>query len=233
MRGCDGRPQNNTSNLSRPRAWIETNSSALSPTLLWPCPEQRGVTMGCLYLKIEGQSCLVGSVDQGLMKSRQINLLDSMTQQRARKKHFSHIFPIATLPGNFQQIIPPKKMQTFRPNYRLSIVIKREFFFFNALLVYSGQVWRWYVAHERRKKLKNCIPWDKLFLRPGLSSQPTNDRPVQIIIGAFGDRPPRNQNRFRSRGGLSNPFYIVPPTSSTRQNTTKNLFTRIPAAPQA
>ena len=56
LRGCGGRPQNNTSNLSRPRAWIEMDSSALSPTLMWPCPERRGVTMGCLYLEIEGQS---------------------------------------------------------------------------------------------------------------------------------------------------------------------------------
>ena len=55
-------------------------SSALSPTLMWPCPEQRGVTMGCLYLEIERQSCLVGSVDQGLMKYRQIDQLDRMTQ---------------------------------------------------------------------------------------------------------------------------------------------------------
>ena len=42
--------------------------------------------MGCLYLEIEGQSCLVSSIDQGLMKSNQIDLLDRMTQKRARKK---------------------------------------------------------------------------------------------------------------------------------------------------
>ena len=41
--------------------------------------------MGWLYIEIEGQSCLVGSVDQGLMKNRQIDLLDRMTQKRARK----------------------------------------------------------------------------------------------------------------------------------------------------
>ena len=34
VRGCDGRPQDDTTNLSRPRAWIEMNSSALSPTLM-------------------------------------------------------------------------------------------------------------------------------------------------------------------------------------------------------
>ena len=33
LRGCDGRPQDNTSNLSCSRAWIEISSSALSPTL--------------------------------------------------------------------------------------------------------------------------------------------------------------------------------------------------------
>ena len=37
--------------------------------------------MGCLYLEIEGQSCLVGSVDQGLMKNRQNDLLDRMTKE--------------------------------------------------------------------------------------------------------------------------------------------------------
>ena len=31
--------------------------------------------MGCLILEIEGQSCLVGGVDQGLTKNRQIDLL--------------------------------------------------------------------------------------------------------------------------------------------------------------
>ena len=46
--------------------------------------------MGCLYLEIEVQSCLVGSLDQGLMKNRQSDpqndLLDRrMTQKRARK----------------------------------------------------------------------------------------------------------------------------------------------------
>ena len=50
-----------------------------------PCPERREVTMGCLYLEIEGQSCLVGSVDQVLMKKRQIDLFDRMTKQRATK----------------------------------------------------------------------------------------------------------------------------------------------------
>ena len=41
--------------------------------------------MSCLYLEIEGQSCLVGSVDQGLTKNRQVDLLDRMTKERARK----------------------------------------------------------------------------------------------------------------------------------------------------
>ena len=55
---------------------------------MWPCSEQRGVTMVCLYLEIEGQSCLVGSVGQGLMKNRQTDLLGRMTQKKARKKTF-------------------------------------------------------------------------------------------------------------------------------------------------
>ena len=68
--------------------------------------------MGCLYLEIEGQSCLVGSVDQGLMENRQIDLLDRMPRKRARK-HFSNIFPIATLPGIFQQITHKKLCNFF------------------------------------------------------------------------------------------------------------------------
>ena len=39
--------------------------------------------MGCLYLDIEGQSCLVSSADQGLMKSRQIDLLGRMPQKKS------------------------------------------------------------------------------------------------------------------------------------------------------
>ena len=34
------------------------------------------MTMCCLYFKIEGQSCLVGKVGQGLMENRQTDLLD-------------------------------------------------------------------------------------------------------------------------------------------------------------
>ena len=40
--------------------------------------------MGCLYLEIEGQLCLVDNVDQGLMNNWQIDPLDRMTQKRAR-----------------------------------------------------------------------------------------------------------------------------------------------------
>ena len=61
-------------------------SSALSPTLMCLCPERIGVIMGCLYLEIEGPSCLVGSVDQVLMKNRQIDLLDRMTKKRSGPK---------------------------------------------------------------------------------------------------------------------------------------------------
>ena len=78
--------------------------------------------MSCLYLEIKGQSCLVGSVGQGLIKIRQIKLFGRMTQKRDRKK-ISHIFPIASLTGIIQQITPQNVWQTFQPNYRLSIVI--------------------------------------------------------------------------------------------------------------
>ena len=65
--------------------------------------------MGCLYLEIEGQSCLVGSVDQGSMKNRQTDLLYRMTPKKSQKKYmFSSCFPIATFPGIFQQITPKK-----------------------------------------------------------------------------------------------------------------------------
>ena len=37
LRVFEGRPQDNAGNLSHPSAWINTNSSALSPTLMWPC----------------------------------------------------------------------------------------------------------------------------------------------------------------------------------------------------
>ena len=101
LRGCDGTPQDNTSNLSCPRAWIEMNSSALSPTLMWPCPEGRAVTMGCLYLDIEGQSCTnVGQHDQGLMKNRQIDLLDRMTTKRVRKTYISLFLPHSDVTRN-------------------------------------------------------------------------------------------------------------------------------------
>ena len=40
--------------------------------------------MGCLYLELEAQSCLLDDVDQGLIKNRQIDLLDRMTKKRAR-----------------------------------------------------------------------------------------------------------------------------------------------------
>ena len=74
--------------------------------LMWACPERRAVTMGCFYFESERQSCLVGSVDQGLMKNRHIDRLDRMTQKRVEKKTFSDIFPRATLPGIFQQVTP-------------------------------------------------------------------------------------------------------------------------------
>ena len=41
--------------------------------------------MACRYLEIEGQSCLSRSADQGLMKKRQIDLLDGMTKRSAKK----------------------------------------------------------------------------------------------------------------------------------------------------
>ena len=107
VRGCNGRTQSNTSNLSHPMARIEMSSSALSPTLMWPCSERRGVTMGSLYLEIQIQSRFVGSVDRGLMKNRQIGLLDRMTKKRARKKKMS-LSPHSDVTRNLSAINPPK-----------------------------------------------------------------------------------------------------------------------------
>ena len=90
---------------------------------MWPCPKHRGVTIGCPYLEIGGQSCLVGNVDQGLMKNRQIDLLGRMTQKRVGKKTLESYFPDRDVTRNISANNPPRKMQTFNPNYRLSIAI--------------------------------------------------------------------------------------------------------------
>ena len=55
--------------------------------------------MDCLYLEIEGQSCLVGSVDQGLMKNGQIDLSDRITKKRARKE--KNTFDLRTIMEKF------------------------------------------------------------------------------------------------------------------------------------
>ena len=102
-------------------AWIEMNSSALSPTLMRPCPERRAVSVGCLYFEIEGQSCLVGNVDQGLMKKGQTDLSDRTTQKRARKKII--VFPHSDVTRNLSANNPKKKFGNFLAKYRLSIVI--------------------------------------------------------------------------------------------------------------
>ena len=39
------------------------------------------MTMGCPYLEMEGRSCLLDNVDQGLMKNRQIDLSDRKTKE--------------------------------------------------------------------------------------------------------------------------------------------------------
>ena len=56
--------------------------------------ERRAVTMGCLYVEIEGQSCLLDNVDHGLLKNRHFDLLDRMTKERARKKILNIFFPV-------------------------------------------------------------------------------------------------------------------------------------------
>ena len=46
--------------------------------------ERKAVTMDCLYLEVVEQSCLLDSVDQGVIKNGQIDLLDRMTKKRVR-----------------------------------------------------------------------------------------------------------------------------------------------------
>ena len=74
--------------------------------------------MGCLYLEIEGQSCLMGSFHQGLMENRQIDLLDRMTEKRARKYillivYFNRFFPHSDVTRNLSATNPPKKVGNF------------------------------------------------------------------------------------------------------------------------
>ena len=70
--------------------------------------------MGYLYLEIEGQSCLLDNVDQGLIKNRQIGLLDRiMTKKRARKKTSSSHFPHSDVTRNLSANNPPKKFANF------------------------------------------------------------------------------------------------------------------------
>ena len=64
--------------------------------------------MGCLYFEIEGPSYLVGSVDQGLMKNRQIDLLDRMTKKRARKQIVESFFPHSDVTRNISANNPKK-----------------------------------------------------------------------------------------------------------------------------
>ena len=69
------------------------------------------------------KSCLVDSIDQSLMKNRQIDLLERMTKKEPEKRKCNRVFPIATIPAIFQQIAPKNALETLWPNYRLSTVV--------------------------------------------------------------------------------------------------------------
>ena len=71
--------------------------------------------MGCLQLEIEGQSCFFYNVDQGLMKSRQIDLLDRMTKKKSQKKHVLIVFPHSDVTRNLSANNPRKSLETFWP----------------------------------------------------------------------------------------------------------------------
>ena len=68
--------------------------------------------MGCLCLEIKGQLCLVGSVDQGMMKNRHFDLLDGMTQKGARKKNIL-VIPHSDVTRKISANNPPKKFANF------------------------------------------------------------------------------------------------------------------------
>ena len=78
----DARPQDNTSNLSRPRAWIEMNSSALS---LYTHVTLSGTDRGS-SLSSDRRSIVFGG--QG-----QINVLGRMTKEGARRKNATVFSP--------------------------------------------------------------------------------------------------------------------------------------------
>ena len=67
------------------------------------------MTMGCLYLEIEVQSCLLDNYDQGLMKNRQIDLLDSMTKKEPEKIYIS-FFPHSEVTRNISANNPKQKI---------------------------------------------------------------------------------------------------------------------------
>ena len=58
------------------------NSSALSPTFVWPCPEQSGSAVGLFYVEIEGPSWLLDNVDRGLLKIYTLRCLTRPLQTR-------------------------------------------------------------------------------------------------------------------------------------------------------
>ena len=70
--------------------------------------------VGCLHLKIEGQSWLVDNGDRGLTKVDQFGRL---TNKRPDKKKM-RFFPMATVLEIFQQTITKKSLETFW--YKLS-----------------------------------------------------------------------------------------------------------------
>ena len=69
--------------------------------------------MGCLYLEIEGQSYLVGSVDQALMKNKQLGLLDRTTIKMSEKKRCKLYFPHSDVTRNISSNNPQNSFSHF------------------------------------------------------------------------------------------------------------------------
>ena len=69
--------------------------------------------MGSLYFEIEGQSCLVDSVDQGLMKIDKLTNCAARPKKEPEKEYLNRFSPITTVPDIFQQRIAKTSLEFF------------------------------------------------------------------------------------------------------------------------
>ena len=91
--------------------------------------EQRAVTMGCLFLESKGWPCLLDIVGEGLIKNRQIDLLDRVIRKGARKKMTVFVFPYGDV--IFQQITSNKGWKLFGQTIGFPLVFIPGNYFFS------------------------------------------------------------------------------------------------------